>query len=65
MAELLTKKIPCAGPGCANRRVHHERPDEPRGVQMVEVPESYDGNATVYCSIECWLYHQAKVNEKS
>jgi hypothetical protein len=47
-------KRPCDGPGCSNRRIHHERPDEPRGVVMVEVPESYTGKA--YCSLECYCY---------
>lgn len=46
-------KQACAGPGCASRRIHHERPDEPRGRQMVEVPEDHKGLA--FCSITCAL----------
>jgi hypothetical protein len=53
------KQVPCAGPGCADRRVHFERPDTPRGIQMVEVPDDHEGLA--FCSITCSLYWKAEV----
>jgi hypothetical protein len=46
-----TKKLPCSGPQCSERRIHYERPDEPRGIQYVEVPEDFTGKA--YCSHTC------------
>lgn len=49
MAE--TKRVVCAYPECRLRRVHHERPDEPRGPQYVEVAWNYEGKA--YCSMTC------------
>lgn len=45
------KHTPCSGPYCAERRIHYERQDTPRGVQMVEVPDDYAGRA--FCSITC------------
>ena len=45
------KRLPCSGPGCSQRRAHHERPDEERGTQWVEVQDGYDGLA--YCSLTC------------
>jgi hypothetical protein len=45
------KLLPCSGPGCSDRRIHYERPDEPRGIQYVEVPIDFTGKA--YCSINC------------
>jgi hypothetical protein len=56
-----TKKIvalPCDGPGCENKRMHHEQPDVPRGIQMVSVSTKYHG--PVFCSIECHSYWKAK-----
>jgi hypothetical protein len=53
------KYLPCAGPGCASRRLHYEKPDTPRGSQWVEVPDEYEGNA--FCSIECWSYFKESV----
>ena len=50
----MKKKIKCSGPGCENKRVHHERPDTPRGPQYLDVPEDYYGKA--FCSIECQMY---------
>jgi hypothetical protein len=47
------RKVPCAGPGCANYRKHWECPDEPRGTQYVEVDEDYEGLA--FCSLTCAL----------
>ncbi len=49
------RKIKCSGPGCEDRRVHHEKPDVPRGPQYVEVPDDY-GDVKAYCSIECCMY---------
>lgn len=45
------KKIPCGNPECCMRRIHHERQDEMRPQQMVEVPEDYMGKS--FCSITC------------
>ena len=47
-------RVPCAGKGCSERRIHFEHPNTPRGVQLVEVPEGHED--LVFCSIECWLY---------
>lgn len=47
------KKVPCSYKDCGMRRVHHERPDTPRGVQMVTVGEKHEGPA--YCSLTCAL----------
>ena len=52
-----TKRVVCAYEGCKLRRVHHERPDEPRGPQSVEVPWNYEGNA--YCSMTCAIMNGA------
>ncbi len=46
------RKVPCFNQRCWSRRVHHERPDEPRGQQMVEVPLDWDGSCA-FCSITC------------
>ncbi len=46
-----TKKQQCAGPGCGDRRIHHESPDVPRGPQFCEVPDDFAGDA--YCSLSC------------
>lgn len=48
------KMVDCDGPHCAERRIHHERPDTPRGIQRVEVPQNHTGPA--FCSIECSMY---------
>ena len=45
------KKVPCSYPKCGEYRVHYERPDEPRGTQMIDVPDDFDRKA--YCSISC------------
>ena len=47
----LMKKIPCSYEKCWGRRIHHERQDTPRGVQLVEVNDIYEGAA--YCSFTC------------
>lgn len=47
------KTLPCKYPDCGARRVHHERPDEPRGHQQVEVPDRYDEASPVFCSLSC------------
>lgn len=57
--------VACAGPSCATRRVHHERPDTPRGQQYVRVPLGYDGQR-VFCSLECQSYFKGKkINEEA
>lgn len=48
-------KRPCNGPGCDKYRIHHERPDEPRGVKYVDAPDDYPLDKPVYCSITCAL----------
>ena len=55
------KKLPCSGPGCAEVRIHHERPAEPRGIITVEVPDDYEGQA--FCSIACFSYFAAAKSE--
>jgi len=56
------KIVECSGPRCANRRIHHERPDTPRGIQHVEVPQDHE--APAFCSIECMMYYQGVQREK-
>lgn len=48
------KQVKCSGPGCENRRRHHES-DEPRGPQIVDVPDDWQGKRA-FCSIECAAY---------
>ena len=47
------KKLPCKYEGCKDRRVHHEYPDTPRGVQYVEVPDDRTEKDPVFCSMTC------------
>jgi len=53
------KKIPCSYHGCAGRRVHYERPYEPRKRVMIEVPDDFPKGKKAYCSIECAAYDGA------
>ncbi len=46
------RKVPCFNPDCWSRRVHHERPDTPRGQVFVEVADDWDGYAA-FCSYMC------------
>lgn len=46
------RKVPCFNPDCWSRRVHHERPDVPRGQRFVEVPDDWDGSHA-FCSMMC------------
>jgi hypothetical protein len=46
------RKLLCHGPGCADRRIHHERQDVPRGPQWVNVPDDFKGQVA-YCSLTC------------
>ncbi len=46
-------KVPCKNKDCYRRRAHHERPDEERGQQMVEVPDDHPAGKPVYCSYTC------------
>jgi hypothetical protein len=46
------RKVPCFNPDCWSRRIHHERPDEPRGQRFVEVPDNWDGSHA-FCSMMC------------
>jgi hypothetical protein len=52
-------KRPCSYSDCGSRRVHHERPDIPRGTQMIEVPDDHPADKPFYCSIECACYDGA------
>lgn len=47
------KQLPCKYPDCGLRRRHHEHPDEPRGTQMVEVPDHVTEHDPVFCSLTC------------
>ena len=49
------KKVVCPGPECQERRKHHERQDEPRGPQMVEVPDDRPDHRPAFCSMTCAL----------
>lgn len=57
-----TKEVVCAAPKCAERRVHHEQPDTPRGPQCVRVRANYIGPA--FCSITCKMYYEGMMKEK-
>jgi hypothetical protein len=46
---------PCSYSECKDHRVHWARQDEPRGEQMVEVPENYPQEDPVHCSMTCAL----------
>jgi len=46
----MAKKIPCSCSSCSSKEVW-TKPDTPRGVQLVEVPDDHVGPA--YCSITC------------
>ena len=48
------KRVKCPAPGCAGKRIHHERPDTPRGPQYNDVPDDYYG--LTFCSLECQMY---------
>ena len=45
------KQIPCSYKNCSERRIHHERQDISRGLQLIDVSEEFNGKA--YCSIMC------------
>lgn len=48
----MTKTLQCCNfDGCAGRRVHHENPDTPRGLQTIEVDYEYDG--PYFCCMTC------------
>ena len=47
------KKVPCSYHKCADHRVHFEKPDIPRGIQYIEVPDNFTGRA--YCSVTCLM----------
>lgn len=59
----MSKKVPCHYINCKHRRVHFEHPEEPRGIQLVEVPDDFSGQA--FCSLTCKLMHDGhkKVEE--
>ena len=60
---LDMKEVQCSSSSCPQRRIHHERPQEPRGAQFFWVPSSHPG--PWYCSIECSVYgaHERAVAE--
>lgn len=43
----------CSYKHCGKRRIHHERQDEERGTQQVDVPDDYPIDKPVYCSMTC------------
>jgi len=47
----------CSGPGCEEKRSNWSNPDVSRGIQVIEVPEGYEGPA--FCSVECSMYYKA------
>ena len=47
-----SRRVPCFNQRCWSHRIHHERPDEPRGQQMCDVPLEWDGSCA-FCSITC------------
>ena len=47
------KRLPCKHEKCGERRVHHDRPDTPRGVRFVDVPDDFTEDDPVFCSITC------------
>ena len=49
------KKVVCPGPGCQARRIHHERQDEPRGPQYIEVPDDWPAERPAFCCMTCAL----------
>ena len=51
---IAMKKVPCSSSACSERRIHHERPDDPRGQQYCEVKANHHGPA--YCSLNCYFY---------
>jgi hypothetical protein len=56
------KKVPCCSSACSGRRVHHERPDTPRGTQFCTVKANHTGPA--YCSLNCYIYGKGELKEK-
>lgn len=62
MGGAVTKRVPCAGPGCSDRRAHYTQQDTPRGTQWVEVPENYTGPA--YCSVICMVLAKAQEQDE-
>ena len=56
------KRVLCASTSCPSRRVHHERPDIPRGEQWFWVPEETPGPC--YCSVECSVYGKKELEEE-
>lgn len=55
------KKVTCSTPSCAQRRAHHERPEDARGVQEFWVHEQTQ--APYFCSIECQIYYKIESQE--
>jgi hypothetical protein len=60
MFKMPAKLVSCASAGCADKRRHYES-DEPRGIQMLEVPYDFLGKA--YCSIECFEYGKKELDK--
>ena len=50
----ITKIVECSYESCGDRRIHWERPHEPRGQVKFEVPIAQP--PPYFCSIECWCY---------
>jgi hypothetical protein len=57
-----TKRMACSAEGCGDRRIHHERPDTPRGTQYIDVKANHRGPA--FCSLNCYFYYKGCMKEK-
>jgi hypothetical protein len=52
-----TKRVMCPAPGCWEYRPHHERQDEMRGPQYIEVPSDWTSDKGIaFCSMTCSMY---------
>jgi len=54
------KKRFCSSVSCGNRRIHYEG-DTLRGTPtVVKVPDDFEKDKKVYCSIECFNYDKVE-----
>ena len=56
------KEVQCSSSSCVHRRRHYEHPDQPRGPQMISVPDDHPG--PWFCSIECSLYYRREEKDE-
>lgn len=61
----MSKMVPCHYERCKYRRAHFEHPEIQRGVQLIEVPDGFAGQA--FCSLTCKMMHDGyqKIKEAS